>query len=75
MDTSGVFHGTWQQSGRAFSPFCSSLLPREVVESPSRETSQTHLGAFLCHLLQVPLSWQGAGLDDVQKSLPTPAIQ
>lgn len=34
-------------------------LPREGVESPCLEKSQTHLDAFLCHLLWVTLLWQG----------------
>ncbi|GAB0197142.1 translation initiation factor IF-2-like [Grus japonensis] len=47
-------------------------LPREVVESPSLERFQTRLDTILCDLLWVILLWQGAGLDDLQKSLPTP---
>ncbi|PKU31964.1 hypothetical protein llap_17732 [Limosa lapponica baueri] len=47
-------------------------LPREVVESPSLETFKTHLDTFLCNLLWVDLLWQGTGLDDLQRSLPTP---
>ncbi|PKU45800.1 hypothetical protein llap_3886 [Limosa lapponica baueri] len=42
-------------------------LPREVVESPSLETLKTCLETFLCNLL-----WQGIGLDDLQRSPPTP---
>ncbi|PKU32332.1 hypothetical protein llap_17364 [Limosa lapponica baueri] len=49
-------------------------LPREVVESPSLEILKTPLDAFLCNLLWVTLLWQGAGLDDLQRSLPTPTI-
>ncbi|GAB0181035.1 translation initiation factor IF-2-like [Grus japonensis] len=47
-------------------------LPREVVESPSPERFQTRLDAILCNLLWVILLWQGVGLDDLQRSLPTP---
>ncbi|PKU29481.1 hypothetical protein llap_20215 [Limosa lapponica baueri] len=47
-------------------------LPREVVESSSLETFKTHLDTFLCNLLWVDLLWQGVGLDDLQRSLPTP---
>ncbi|PKU34536.1 hypothetical protein llap_15159 [Limosa lapponica baueri] len=46
-------------------------LPREVVESPSLETFQTGLDTFLCKLLWVDLLWQGVGLDDLQRPLPT----
>ncbi|PKU44629.1 hypothetical protein llap_5065 [Limosa lapponica baueri] len=46
-------------------------LPREVVESPSLETFKPRLDMFLCNLLQVTLLWQGVGLDDLQRSLPT----
>ena len=49
-------------------------LPREVVESPSLETFKTHLGVVLCNLVQVNLLWQGVGLDDLQRSLPTSVI-
>ncbi|PKU32530.1 hypothetical protein llap_17166 [Limosa lapponica baueri] len=47
-------------------------LPREVVESPSLETFKPHLDTFLWDLLWVDLLWQGVGLDDLQRSLPTP---
>ena len=47
-------------------------LPREVVESPSLEGFQTRLDMILCDLLWVILLWQGAGLDGLQRSLPTP---
>ncbi|PKU31531.1 hypothetical protein llap_18166 [Limosa lapponica baueri] len=47
-------------------------LPREVVESPSLETFQTHVDTFLWDLLWVPLLWQWVGGDDLQRSLPTP---
>ena len=46
-------------------------LPREVVESPSLEIFQTHLDKVLCSLLWVTLLWQGVGLGDPQRSLPT----
>ncbi|PKU33870.1 hypothetical protein llap_15826 [Limosa lapponica baueri] len=46
-------------------------LPREVVESLSLETFKTHLDMFLCNLLWVDLLWQGVGLEDLQRSLPT----
>jgi len=49
-------------------------LPREVVESPSLEIFKTRLGAVLCSLLLVTLLWQGVGLDDPQRSLPTPKV-
>jgi len=47
-------------------------LPREVVESPSLEISKLRLDAVLCSLLWVTLLWQGVGLGDPQRSLPTP---
>jgi len=49
-------------------------LPREFVESPSLEIFKTHLDVVLCSLLWVTLLWQGVGLDDPQRSLPTPNI-
>ena len=47
-------------------------LPREAVESPSLEIFQTGLDKVLCSLLWVTLLGQGVGLDDPQRSLPTP---
>jgi len=35
---------------------------------------QDHLDAVLCSLLWVTLLWQGVGLGDPQRSLPTPNI-
>jgi len=49
-------------------------LPREAVDSPSLGLFKTHLDAVLCSLLWVTLLWQGVGLDDPQRSLPTPTI-
>jgi len=50
-------------------------LPREVVESPSLEMIlKTRLDKVLCSLLWVTLLWQGVGLDDPQRSLPTPTM-
>ena len=49
-------------------------LPREAVESPSLEIFQPHLAAVLCRLLWVTLLRQGVGLDDPERSLPTPTI-
>lgn len=37
----------------------SSLRCSLLVETPSLEPSQTHLAAFLCHLLRVTVPWQG----------------
>jgi len=48
-------------------------VPIEVVESPL-EIFKTCLDAVLCSLLWVTLHWQGVGLDDPQRSLPTPNI-
>ncbi|PKU32451.1 hypothetical protein llap_17245 [Limosa lapponica baueri] len=58
--------------GRVVEPW--NRLPREVVESPSLETFKPRLDTFLSRLLWVTLLWQGAGLDDLQRSLPTPTI-
>jgi len=44
------------------------------VESPSLEIFQPRLDAVLCSLLWVTLLGQGVGLDDPQRSLPTPTI-
>jgi len=44
------------------------------VESPSLEIFKTRLAAVLCPLLWVTLLGQGVGLDDPQRSLPTPTI-
>ena len=49
-------------------------LPREAVESPSLEIFQPRLDAVLCPLLWVTLLWQGVGLGDPQRALPTPTI-
>jgi len=46
-------------------------LPREVVESPSLEIFKTRLDEVLCSLLWVTLLWQGVGLGDPQRALPT----
>jgi len=47
-------------------------LPRGAVESPSLEIFKTRLDTVLCSLLWVTLLQQGVGLDDLQRSLPTP---
>ena len=49
-------------------------LPRDAVESPSLEIFKTRLDKVLCSLLWVTLLWQGVGLGDPQRSLPTPTI-
>jgi len=49
-------------------------LPRGAVESPSLEMFQICLDMVLCSLLWVTLLRQGVGLDDPQRSLPTPNI-
>jgi len=49
-------------------------LPREVVDSPSLEIFKPRLDAVLRSLLWVTLLWQGVGLGDPQRSLPTPNI-
>ena len=49
-------------------------LPREAVESPSLEIFKPCLDAVLCSLLWVTLLREGVGLDDPQRSLPTPMI-
>ena len=43
-----------------------SRLPREVAESPSREIFKTYLDIFICVT--------SGGLNDLLRSLPTPAI-
>jgi len=43
-------------------------------QSPSLEIFQTRLDAVLCSLLWVTLLRQEVGLDDPQRSLPTPTI-
>ena len=49
-------------------------FPKEFVESPSLEIFKTCLDTVLCSLLWVTLLWQGVGLSDPQRSLPTPAM-
>jgi len=49
-------------------------LPRGAVESPSLEIFKPHLDKVLYSLLWVTLLWQGVGLDDPQRSLPTPNL-
>jgi len=44
------------------------------VESPSLEIFKTRLDKILCSLLWVTLLRQEVGLDDPQRSLPTPTI-
>ena len=51
-----------------------ALSVRGAVESPSLEIFQPCLDAVLCSLLWVTLLWQGVGLGDPQRSLPTPTI-
>lgn len=41
------------ENGRAL-----KQLSKEVVESPSLETSQIHLDVYIYHLLWVTLPWQ-----------------
>lgn len=50
-------------------------LPSEAVESPM-QTSKPHMNMYLCDLLQATCfsGGVGVGLDDLFKSLPTPAI-
>jgi len=50
-------------------------LPGGVVESPSVETFKTRLDKVLCSLLWVrPCFSRAVGLDDPQRSLPTPNV-
>jgi len=49
-------------------------LPREFVESLSLEIFRTRLDKILCGLLWVTLLWQGVGLGDPQRFLPTSAM-
>jgi len=49
-------------------------LPRGAVESPSLEIFKIRLDKVLCSLLWVTLLWQGVGLGDPQRVLPTPNI-
>jgi len=49
-------------------------LPSEVVETPSMEIFKTCLDAYPCNLLQGTCFSRGVGLDDLVRSLPTPAI-
>jgi len=49
-------------------------LPREAVESPSLEIFKSRLDKVLCSLLWMTLLWQGVGLGDPQRSLPTPTM-
>jgi len=46
-------------------------LPREAVESPSRERFKPCLEPLLCSLLWVTLLGQGVGLGVLQRALPT----
>jgi len=48
-------------------------LPKGVVESPM-EIFKTHLDAYLCNLLGDSCFSRGVGLNDLLRSLPTPAI-
>jgi len=52
--------------------FCSG--DKTDLESPSLEIFQTRLDKVLCSLLWVTLLQQGVGLDDPQRSLPSPTI-
>jgi len=49
-------------------------LPREAVESASLEIFKTRLDKVFYSLLWVTLLRQGVGLNDPQRSLPTPTI-
>ena len=72
----GAMSTNWSIGSSSFFPLRVTehwnRLPREVVESPSLEIFKTHLDKVLCSLLQVTLLRQGVGLDDPQRSLPTP---
>ena len=48
-------------------------LPREVVKSPLK-IFKIHLDAFLCNLLKGTCFSRCVGIDDSQRSLPTPKI-
>ena len=49
-------------------------LPREVVQSPHLEIFKTHLDILLFNLLPGNCFRRWVGLDDLQRSLPTPVI-
>ena len=49
-------------------------LPREVVESSPLEICKIHLHSYLCDLLQGTCFSREIGLNDLQRSFPTPAI-
>lgn len=48
-------------------------LPREVVKSPSQEIFKTRLDTNPCNFLKGTALWK-VGLEDLQRSLPTPTI-
>ena len=49
-------------------------LTREAVEPPSVEIFKTHLDTYRCDLLQGICFSRGVGLNDLLRSLPTPAL-